>query len=95
MLFRSTDGLPRPLWAVHGVSGINRQLRQRRDGRASILEGHATIELELEHQAVAELIELLSRLDNKSTYLDDALLTLRDVYDNAAEQYWLEKWSGE
>lgn len=53
------------------------------------------IELKLEPRAVEELIELLSRIDNKSTYISDALLTLRDVYDNAAEVYWLEKWSGE
>ena len=53
------------------------------------------IELELEAKAIEQLIDLLARLDNKSTYLDDALLTLRDVYDNAAEAYWLEKWSGE
>ncbi len=51
------------------------------------------IELELQHEAVNELIELLSRLPNKSIYLDDALLTLRDVYDNAAEEYWTEQWS--
>ena len=52
------------------------------------------IELELEPRAIEELIDLLAALDNKSTYLSDALLTLRDVYDNAAEEYWTEKWSG-
>jgi len=51
------------------------------------------IELELEAKAIEELIELLSRIDKKSIYLDDALLTLRDVYDNAAEDYWTEQWS--
>ena len=51
------------------------------------------IELELEPRAILELIDLLSHIDNKSTYLSDALLTLSDVYDNAAEEYWTEKWS--
>jgi hypothetical protein len=51
------------------------------------------IELELEAQAILELIDLLSRTSNKSTYLSDALLTLEDVYNNAAEEYWTEKWS--
>jgi len=51
------------------------------------------IELELQHEAVNELIELLCALPTRTNYLDDALLTLRDVYDNAAEEYWTEQWS--
>ena len=53
------------------------------------------IELALEAKAIEQLIELLARMDNKSTYLSDALLTLRDVYDNAAEAYWLEQWGNQ
>ena len=49
------------------------------------------IELELDHLAVAELIDLLKSMPKRSIYLDDALLTLQDVYDNAAEQDWLER----
>jgi hypothetical protein len=51
------------------------------------------IELELQHEAVNELIELLSALPTRTNHLDDALLTLRDVYDNAAEEYWTNVWS--
>jgi hypothetical protein len=51
------------------------------------------IELELEAKAIEELIDLLSALPTRTNHLDDALLTLRDVYDNAAEEYWTEKWS--
>ena len=53
------------------------------------------IELELEAKAIEELIELLSSLPIRTNYLDDALLTLRDAYDNAAEEYWTTIWSGE
>lgn len=53
------------------------------------------IELELETHAIEELIELLSRLPKRSIYLDDALITLRDVYDSGAEEYWTSVWSGE
>ena len=53
------------------------------------------IELELEAKAIEELIEMLSALPARTNHLDDALLTLRDVYDNAAEKYWTTIWSGE
>jgi len=48
------------------------------------------IELELEAKAIEELIELLSALPTRTNHLDVALLTLRDVYDNAAED---EAWA--
>ena len=51
------------------------------------------IELELEAKAIEELIEMLSALPARTNHLDDALLTLRDVYDNAAEEYWTNVWS--
>jgi hypothetical protein len=55
--------------------------------------------IELDHQTVAELIDLIKRQPPASMHLqqllDDARLTLQDAYDNAAEEYWTTKWSGE
>jgi hypothetical protein len=51
------------------------------------------IELQIEIDQLEALLDHLSTMQ-RTPLLDVAYKTLQDAHDNAAEQYWTEKWSG-
>jgi len=50
------------------------------------------IEIEIEIDQLEALLDHLSTVE-RSPLLDVAYKALQDAHDNAAEEYWTEKWS--
>jgi hypothetical protein len=52
------------------------------------------IELQIEIDQLEALLALLNGLEVRTPLQEVTRLTLQDAHDNAAEQYWTDKWSG-
>lgn len=50
------------------------------------------LSIDIEIQALEALLDHLSTVE-RPPVLDLAYKTLRDAYDNAAEEYWTEVWT--
>lgn len=50
-----------------------------------------TIEMDLD--TLETLLALLNALETRTPMQEMARATLQDAYDNAAEQYWTDKWN--
>ena len=51
------------------------------------------IELQIEIDQLEALLALLNGLEVRTPLQEVTRLTLQDAHDNAAEEYWTEKWT--